>query len=102
MSGDVVAPTASSLRMRAVDWASSAASAAPRVADPPETITAQFGRVLSQPHGPYGDVVAPAVVRQECGEWYVWCDCGFTTGYCESQVQASRIAAHHSREAHDL
>jgi hypothetical protein len=83
-----------------VNSAALAASAPPRVADPAETVAAQLGRVLAEPHGPDDDVVTAAVVRQECGEWYVECDCGYSTGYCDSQAQASRIAASHSHEAH--
>lgn len=88
--------------MRAANGAASAATAPPRVADPAQAVAHEYGVGFTEPDGPNGDVVPRAVVRHEGIQSYVWCDCGFTTGYTDSDAQAARIAADHSREAHDL
>lgn len=83
-----------------MDGAASTATAPPREADPPEAVAHEYGVGFTEPNGPHDDVVPRAVVRHEGDQSYAWCSCGFSTGYCESDAQASRIAALHSRKAH--
>jgi len=86
--------------MRAVDGAASAAGADVGVADPAETVAHEYAVGFTEPDGPHDHMMPRAVVRHEGIQSYVYCPCGFTTGYTDSDAQAARIAAHHSREAH--
>ena len=100
--GDVLTPAAPRDAMLADDRTTLAAGAAPGVADPAETVAHEYAVGFTEPDRPHDHMMPRAVVRHEGIQSYVYCPCGFTTGYTDSDAQAERIAAHHSRDAHDL